>query len=139
MCLYRTVQPIPARRYGLRNLYACKHVQGAKSRESEPPARGVEIHRVVAAYFNHQVSARRSTDLEVFESLMNGASIEVREVLEKFRENRIFDPDKILAAELHIAVDQGFNPVEDSEDEQQTPEYEGTLDPSLLDSAFLRN
>src|SRR5579863_1351422 len=115
-------------------LYVCKHVRGAKSGDSEPAARGIEIHRVVAAYINHLVSTRRSTDLEAFDSLMNGVSIEAREVLEKFREDQIFDPDKILAAELHIALDQDFHPVEDSEDEWPTPEYEGTLDLVMLHS-----
>jgi hypothetical protein len=54
-------------------------------------------------FINHLVSRRRSTDLEVFDSLINRASIEAQEVLEKFRDNHIFDPEKILATELHIA------------------------------------
>jgi hypothetical protein len=115
-------------------LYVRKHVQGTKVANSEPAARGIEIHRVVAAYINHLVSTRRSTDLEVFDSLMNGASIEAREVLEKFRDNHSFDPEKILSTELHIALDQDFHPVGDSEDEWQTPEYEGTLDLVMLHS-----
>src|SRR6185437_9480138 len=53
---------------------------------------------------------------------------EAQEVLEKFRDNHIFDPEKILSTELHIALDQDFHPVGDSGDERQTPEYEGTLD-----------
>jgi len=115
-------------------LYVGKHVNGARVADSEPAARGIEIHRVVAAYINHLVSTRRSTDLEVFDSLMNGASIEAREVLEKFRDNHSFDPEKILSAELHIALDRDFHPVGDSEDEWQTPEYEGTLDLVMLHS-----
>jgi len=115
-------------------LYVRKHVKGAKVADSEPAARGIEIHRAVTTYINHLVSTRRTTDLEVFDSLMNGTSIETREALEKFRDNHIFDPEKILATELHIALDQDFNPVEDSEDERQTPEYEGTLDLVTLHS-----
>jgi hypothetical protein len=115
-------------------LYVRKHVNGAKIADSEPAARGIEIHRVVAAYINHLVSTRRPTDLEVFDSLMNGASTESREVLEKFRGHHIFDPEKILATELHIALDQDFHPIGDSEDERQTPEYEGTLDLVMLHS-----
>jgi PD-(D/E)XK nuclease superfamily len=115
-------------------LYVQKHVQCAKVADSEPAARGIEIHRVVAAYINHLVSTRHATDLEVFDSLMNGASIEAREVLARFRDNHIFDPEKILATELHIALDQDFHSVVDSEDEWQTPEYEGTLDLVMLHS-----
>jgi hypothetical protein len=115
-------------------LYVRKHVNGAKVADSEPAARGIEIHQVVAAYVNHLVSMRRTTDLEVFDSLTSGASIEAREVLEKFRNNHTFDPEKILATELHIALDQDLHPVEDSEDERKTPEYEGTLDLVMLHS-----
>jgi len=98
--------PLSQSRHGdmaCETFYVRKHVQGAKVADSEPAARGIEIHRVVAAYINHLVSRRRSTDLEVFDSLINRASIEAQEVLEKFRDNHIFDPEKILATELHIA------------------------------------
>jgi hypothetical protein len=141
MCgLEHEKKPIPAlsqSRHGdmaCETLYVCRHVKGEKVADSEPAARGIEIHRVVAAYINHLVSTRRPTDLEVFDSLMNGASVEAQEVLEKFRDNHIFDPEKILATELHIALDQDFHPVEDPEDERQTPEYEGTLDLVMLHS-----
>jgi hypothetical protein len=132
-----SIQPLSQSRHGdmaCETLYVYRHVKGEKVADSEPAARGIEIHRVVAAYINHLVSARRSTDLEVFDALLNGASIEAREVLEKFRDNHAFDPEKILAAELHIALDQDFHAVEDSEDERQTPEYEGTLDLVMLHS-----
>ena len=131
------IPPLSQSRHGdlaCETLYVHKYVQGAKLADSEAAVRGIEIHRVVAAYINHLVSARRSTDLEVFDALMNGASIEAREVLEKFRDNHIFDPEKILGTELHIALDQDFHPVEDSGDERQTPEYEGTLDLVMLHS-----
>jgi hypothetical protein len=116
------------------SLYVQKHVLRTNVADSEPAARGIEIHRVVAAYINHLVSTRRSSDLEVFDSLMNGASTEAREVLERFRDNHAFDPEKILAAELHIALDQDFHPLEVSTDDGQTPEYEGTLDVVMLHS-----
>lgn len=131
------IPPLSQSRYGdlaCETLYVCKHVQSAQFGDSEPAARGIEIHRVVAAYINHLVSARRSTDLEVFDTLMKGASSEAREVLEKFRENHVFDPEKILATELHIALDQDFHPIENSEDEGRTAEYEGTLDLVMLHS-----
>jgi len=132
-----SLPPLSQSRYGdmaCETLYVCKHVQGAKFGESEPAARGIEIHRAVAAYLNHLVSARRSTDLAVLDALMNGTSIEAREVLENFRDNHVFDPEKILGTELHIALDQDFHPVEDADDERQTSEYEGTLDLVMLHS-----
>ena len=114
-------------------LYVSKHVQGTKFGESEPAARGIEIHRVVAAYINHLVSARRSTDLAVLDAMMNGANMEAQEVLEKFRDNHAFDPEKILATEIHIQLDQDFQPIEGS-DGDRTAEYEGTLDLVMLHS-----
>ena len=65
---------------------------------------------------------------------MKRAGIEAREVLEKFRDNHIFDPEKILATELHIALDQDFHPIEDSEDDGQTRRIRG--DARSRDAAF---
>ena len=115
-------------------LYVHKHVRCERIGESEAAERGIEIHQVLAIYINHLVRTRRSTDLEAFDALMKQAGAEAREVLEKFRDNHVFDVEKILAAELHIALDQDFNPVEDSEDEGQRPAYEGTLDLVMLHS-----
>jgi hypothetical protein len=127
--------PLSQSRYGdmaCETLYVCKHVQGGKIGESVPAARGIEIHRVLATYINHLVAARRSTDLQVFDALLNETSIEAREVLDRFRENHIFDPEGILATELHIALDQNFRPVENSQDNRRVTEYEGTLDVVML-------
>ena len=38
-------------------LYVCKHVHGARLGESEPAARGIEIHQVLATYINDLVKA----------------------------------------------------------------------------------
>jgi len=115
-------------------LYVRKHVQGGKVADSEPATRGIEIHQILAAYINHLVRARRATDLEVFDALMRGAGAEAREVLEKFRDNHAFDPEKILATELHIALDENFVPIEHPGDEGPIATYEGTLDLVMLHS-----
>jgi len=115
-------------------LYVHKHVQSARLAESEAAARGIEIHQILATYINHLVSARRSTDVEVFDGLMRGAGAEAREVLEKFRDNHAFDPEKILATELHIALDEDFLPIEHLSCDGGMPEYEGTLDLVMLRS-----
>jgi len=95
----KSIPPLSQSRYGdmaCETLYVCKHVQGTRLGESEPAARGIEIHEVLASYLNHLVRARRATDLEVFDALVRGAGAEAREVLETFRDNHAFDPERIL-------------------------------------------
>jgi len=102
--------------------------------ESEPAARGIEIHKTLATYINHLVGARRATDIELFDALTRRASGEAREVLEKFRDNHAFDAEKILATELHIALDENFLPIDHPDDDEQIGEYEGTLDLVMIHS-----
>lgn len=133
----RSLPPLSQSRHGdmaCETLYVCKHVQRTKVAESEAAARGIEIHQVLATYINHLVRARRATDLEVLDVLMKGAGDEAREVLEKFRANHAFDPEKILATELHIALDENFLPIEHPNDDEQIGEYEGTLDLVMIHS-----
>ncbi len=133
----RKLPPLSQSRHGdmaCETLYVRKHVQGAAIWESEPAARGIEIHQVLATYINHLAATRRATDLEVFDALMRGAGAEAREVLEKFRENHAFDPEKVLATELHIALDENFLPIEHSSCDGGMADYEGTLDLVMLHS-----
>src|SRR3981081_4739012 len=65
-------------------LYVFKHVRREKIAESEPAARGTEIHRILATYIDHLVRVGRQLDLEVFDQFTRTASGEAREVLEKF-------------------------------------------------------
>src|SRR3984893_233365 len=129
--------PLSQSRYGdmaCETLYVRKHVQCAKVGESEPAARGIEIHQILATYINHLVRTTRTTDLELFDALMKGAGAGAREVLEKFRDNHAFDPQKILATELHVALDDNFVPIELPGDEGSIAAYEGTLDLVMLHS-----
>ena len=99
----KPIPPLSQSRHGdmaCETLYVHKHVQGTRLAESEPAARGIEIHQVLASYIDHLVRTRRATDLEVFDALMQGTGEEAREVLEKFRANHSFDPEKILATEV---------------------------------------
>jgi len=133
----KSIPPLSQSRYGdmaCETLYVQKHVQGAILGESEPAARGIEIHQVLASYINHLVRTRRASDLEVFDALMQGVGDEAREVLETFRDNHAFDPEKILATEFHIALDENFLPIEHPDDDGQIGEYEGTLDLVMLHS-----
>jgi hypothetical protein len=133
----KSLPPLSQSRHGdmaCETLYVQKHVRRETAAESEPAARGIEIHEILATYINHLVKTKRSTDLEVFDALMRGASGDAREALERFRDNHALDPERILATELHIALDQGFRPIEDSGDAERTAEYEGTLDLVMLHS-----
>jgi hypothetical protein len=115
-------------------LYVRKHVLCTRMGESEPAARGIEIHQILATYINHLVRTGRATDLEVFDVLVRGAGAEAREVLEKFRDNHTFHPEKILGTELHIGLDEKFVPIEHSSDDGRRADYEGTLDLVMLHS-----
>jgi hypothetical protein len=133
----RPIPPLSQSRHGdmaCETLYVRKHVQCARVGESEPAARGIEIHQVLATYINHLVRTTRVTDLELFDALMKGAGPEAREVLEKFRDKHAFDPEKILATELHIALDEHFVPIEYPGDDGPIATYEGTLDLVMLHS-----
>jgi hypothetical protein len=133
----KSLPPLSQSRHGdmaCETLYVRKHVQRTRMGESEPAARGIEIHQVLATYINHLVRTRRATDLEVFDALMKSAGDEAREVLETFRGNHAFDPEMILATELHIALDKNFLPIEHSGNASQTAEYEGTLDLVMIHS-----
>lgn len=61
-------------------LYVRKHVECARVEESEPAARGIKIHKVLATYINHPVRTRRAPDLEIFDALMKCAGAEALEM-----------------------------------------------------------
>ncbi len=132
-----SVPPLSQSRYGdmaCQTLYVHKHVLRGPIIESGPAARGIEIQGILADYLNHLVRTGRTTDLQAFDALMRGAGTEALEVLEKFRNNHAFDPEKILATELHIALDENFLPIEHLCDDRQIASYEGTLDLVMLHS-----
>ena len=131
----KDLPPLSQSRYGdmaCDFLYLHKHALCGRIADSEAAARGIEIHETFATYINHLVETRRSTDLELFDALMNGTSSEAHAVLERFRDNHTFDPEQILATELHIKLDQDFRPIEG--DGERPAAYEGTLDPVQLHS-----
>jgi len=87
--------------------------------ESDAAARGTEIHQVLAAYINHLVETRCATDLEAFDAWLEMSCAEAAKVLESFGTTTAFDPEKILATELHIALDENFLPIEHPDDQAQ--------------------
>ncbi|MCI0624694.1 MAG: PD-(D/E)XK nuclease family protein, partial [Acidobacteria bacterium] len=123
-------------------LYFRKHVIRGPMAESQAAARGIEVHQVLATYINHLVKTKRSTDLALFDRLVSGAGSEAGEALERFRDNHGVDPERVLATELYIALDESLNPIEGAAPVADKPgagsthraTYEGTLDLVLLDS-----
>ena len=111
----QTIPALSQSRHGdmaCETLYVHTHVHSARVADSEPAARGMEIHGIFPTYINQLTKTKRSIDFEVFYALMRGTSAEAGEVLEKFRENHAFDTEKILATELHIALDEDFLSIE---------------------------
>ena len=131
------IPPLSQSRHGdmaCETLYLHKHVHRARVGKSEPAARGIEIHQVLSTYIDHLARTRRPTDLELLDGLVRGVGTEAREVLERFRDHHAFVPEKVLATELHIALDEEFQPIEGGNDHLQSAVYEGTLDLVMLDS-----
>jgi hypothetical protein len=129
--------PLSQSRHGdmaCETLHVHKHVQRGAVADSEAAARGIEIHQILATYINHLVATRRASDRVAFDDLAKGANAEAGEVLRKFRDSHAFDPEKILATELHIELDEYFLPLEQTAAEERIAEYEGTLDLVMLDS-----
>jgi len=115
-------------------LYAEKHIWATKHPQSDAASRGIEVHQLLSTYINHLVSSRRPSDLGMFDSLMRCVSTEAQTALVRFRDNHSFDPEKIVATELHIGLDEDFRPIEGVVDGDFKPAYEGTLDLVVLDS-----
>lgn len=114
-------------------LYIQKHVCHIASGESQPAARGIAIHEVLSTYIDHLVATKRATDLELFDKLAQDLHEDAGEVLDRFRSNHVFDPEKIVATELYIALNEEFRPIEDTTDDRVAA-YEGTLDLVMLNS-----
>ena len=131
------VPPLSQSRQGdlaCETLYVRKHVLGGRLADSGPATRGIEIHQILATYINYLARTSRATDLEMFDTLMRGAGAEARDVLERFRDDHAFEPEKILATELRITLDQHFLPIERPGTDGRVAEYEGTLDLVMLHS-----
>lgn len=114
-------------------LYIQKHVRHIASGESQAAARGTAIHEVLSTYIDHLTATKRATDLELFDKLTRDIRDDAGEVLDRFRNNHVFDPDKVVATELYIALDEEFRPIEGTTDDRVAA-YEGTLDLVMVNS-----
>lgn len=143
--LSRIVPPLSQSRHAdmaCQCLYIRKHVIGGPMAESEAAMRGIEVHQILATYINHLMRTRRSKDLGFLACMITGAGGDAQQALERFRDNHSFDPEEVLGTEMHIPLDEEFNPIEAASLKRQDqgagpgpcPAYEGTLDLVLLHS-----
>lgn len=133
----KSMPPLSQSRHGdmaCELLYVEKHIRAISCVQSEAASRGIEVHQVLATYVNYLVSSRRTSDLEMLDSLTRRVSTEAQTALARFRDNHFFDPERIVATELHIELDEEFRPIEGLANGDARAAYEGTLDLVALDS-----
>jgi hypothetical protein len=129
-----TVRPLSQSRQAkmaCAHLYHITQVQGLDLPESSYATRGTEIHRVLAAYIEHLVATRQSTDYSRFAELLEGIGEEARAILEDYGQVFVLDPEKVLATELKLQLGEDFLPCPAG----YPAAYEGTLDLVLLHTA----
>ena len=76
-----SIPPLSQSRYGdmaCEMLNVHKHIQRARTADSAYAARGIEIHRILAAYLNHLVKTRRATDIETLDFLVKWQCRDIR-------------------------------------------------------------
>lgn len=106
-------------------LYAAKHIEQVPEVQSDAARRGTEIHDAISAYVQHLMATRQQTDYDALRKMAANSAEDVREILERFTESFIFDPEAVLHVETRLALSAGFEPV-DPEDPHAV--YAGTPD-----------
>jgi hypothetical protein len=112
-------------------MFQAKHVHHVPDFEGEAARRGTVIHLAISTYVRHLCGTRQATDYDFLRRLAEMSSEEVKEIIERFVENFIFDPETVLYVEKRLALDGDFNPVEPGCAESV---YEGTPDLVSMDS-----
>ena len=109
-------------------LYATKQIRGLPETTSEPAERGRVIHEVIRDYIRHLIQTKQPTDYAKLDELVEASpySEEVAEVLEKFKTDYFFEPEKVFAAELPIRLGENFQFIQ--QDSHSVAAYQGTLD-----------
>ncbi|MGH9522210.1 MAG: PD-(D/E)XK nuclease family protein [Terriglobales bacterium] len=135
------IPPLSQSRY---ELMACPHlyrervVLGRREAPNPYADRGTQIHRAIAEYISHLVKARLAKDETYFDEILGrGYSEEVTDILDGFKDSLVIDPEQVLGAEMYLALDEEFKPLEFNEDRSDwrgagDPDFEGTLDLVLL-------
>lgn len=117
-------------------LYTAKHIDGTQEPQNEFSLRGIQIHEALSDYVRYLVKAGKRNDLGWFEInvLSRPYLPDAMTILGEMADWFDIDPDKVLATELYLALDDTLAPIEAiGKDEYlaetgRLPDYEGTLD-----------
>lgn len=75
--------------------------------------RGIEIHDAIEQYLKHLLATRQPSDYAYFDRLLEqGYRPEVIEILEQMKETLVVDPERMLAVEPYMALDERMQPLE---------------------------
>lgn len=115
-------------------LYRARVIDGMKESPNEAALRGTEIHQGAKDYTDHLIKTRQASDADWFERniLTRPYRPDALELLEQAHEAKKFviDPERVLGAEMYLALDEKFQPLDDSTSDhpEECYAYEGTLD-----------
>lgn len=136
-----TKSVIPPLRQSTQETMACPRfysevfIKGNKPPGGLEAARGVEIHKTMAAYLSHCARKSVGMDLDAFETFSHGAGPQAARILSGLRDGFTVDHEHLLSTELSMALDENFQPTDVSEElggvstDTGLPAcYQGTLD-----------
>ena len=129
---------------GCEHSYALVHIAGLKPPSTPPSARGVDVHSVLAKYVAHCAAKRIKADFAYMDQLRASVGQEAADILEICRDSISVDWMNFYAAEVHMGLDEEFNPTYsvdhdgnlvpfsdqlwDVESSRKPPAYAGILD-----------
>ncbi len=131
-----TVPPLSQSKQALMacpHLYLERVVNRVEEPENEYALRGTQIHRALATYINHLAQHGLAQDPQFLGDLMLEEEMlpDTVAILEGLADKFVIDPAKVFDTELHLALDEGLNPIQPDDYEINRlllPAYEGTLD-----------
>jgi hypothetical protein len=106
--------------------YVWQEVYGEPQPDNAYSKLGQEVHSILSAYIDHCINKKKPSDWAKLDQLMRGAGADAAEVLTGFRENFIIEPQKVVATEWHITLDEDLRP--SLPHTEQDAMVEGTLD-----------
>jgi hypothetical protein len=76
--------------------------------------RGRQIHAAIEAYLLHLVETKQPSDYNFFDDMVlnDGYGREARDILMGMKDSLIIDPERVLAIEPYLALDEKLNPLE---------------------------